>query len=136
MPNLFVYGTLKRGYHNWDYYLHGVPGVRFVSRAQTVNPFHMRDCGFPILLRDGDPSLPVYGELFEIWPERLGPIDRLEGNGTMYQREIEPVRILDGTHGEAIDAWVYIGVPEHWHGYQHLRLASINDHAAWEWPPC
>ena len=132
MPKVFVYGTLKTGHGNYGYYLKNKPGVRFLGTGQTLNPFHMRDCGFPILLREGDPMLPACGEVFEVPSELFGPLDRLEGNGQMYERDVEPIRML-GQDGEPVEAWVYIGMPEHWEGYQRLRLAGINDHAAWEW---
>ena len=93
---LFVYGTLKRGFHwNPKYLSHG--GSRFVSTARTSDAFPLvvGESGVPYLLGDlvGQGS-PVVGELWSISQDTLAGLDEYEGLGKGYyeRRAITVVR--------------------------------------------
>lgn len=81
---VFVYGTLKRGYNN-NYRLRNAV---FVGEAVTVETFALLDGGFPWMVRSQEDAHPVAGELWDIGEDQqtLADLDRLEGEGHMYDR--------------------------------------------------
>lgn len=92
---VFVYGTLKQGFHNHDFI--EASGGKFVGGAWLDN-FMMTDGGhgwFPVALK-GD-GYKMYGEVYEV--DTLVHTDYLEGYPTHYDREL-----VKTEHGEA---WVY-----------------------------
>lgn len=101
MNTIFVYGTLKQGYHNNQL----LRGSRFVGRATSLSPYAMLDGrGFPYLAEAAD-GHPVRGELFEVSDEVLANVDRLEGYPHHYTREVRQFATLDG---RVHSAWVYL----------------------------
>lgn len=108
---VFVYGTLKKGFHNHRC----LEGARFVTNAHLSVPFRMFDTGgFPVLL-PATASKPGYfptGEVYELPEGRPGELilarlDRLEGEGSMYHRQEH--QTMDG---EVVS--VYIGDERTW----------------------
>ena len=105
---LFVYGTLKRGYTNWQRYLgiaesHGA--AHFVGSAETVEAFPMvvRPEGMapatraPVLMDEPGTGEAICGEVFRVDDRCLEAMDILEGvrSGTYFKRTVE-VTMLDG----------------------------------------
>jgi gamma-glutamylcyclotransferase (GGCT)/AIG2-like uncharacterized protein YtfP len=88
---VFVYGTLKRGFHNHRC----LEGAVFVKETTLTTPFWMYDTGgFPALLQttEGKPGYYPTGEVFELPEGRAGQavlarLDRLESEGYMYHRQ-------------------------------------------------
>ena len=76
---VFVYGSLKRGFHN--HYL--LKGSKFIGEDSTRGK--MLSLGaFPGVIKgDG----PVHGELFIVDDETLQKLDALEGCPSLYVRE-------------------------------------------------
>jgi gamma-glutamylcyclotransferase (GGCT)/AIG2-like uncharacterized protein YtfP len=108
---VFVFGTLKKGYHNHR---------RFLSAAEllgeavsTENNYVMQDVGFPTLWQNGKLSKKtgyVAGEIYRVSPELLKACDRLESNGRMYTREEREFRV--GSETQTTTAWVYLWMLE------------------------
>jgi gamma-glutamylcyclotransferase (GGCT)/AIG2-like uncharacterized protein YtfP len=99
MVPVFVYGTLKEGYTNGDYFL---DGHRF--RPGAVRGFALAPVSsFPgaIPCEGGN----MRGELVEVDEHTFARIDALEGYPDMYTRELVSVRLDDGGHGYA---WTYV----------------------------
>lgn len=107
MTKVAVYGTLKRGFSNH----HLLEKAMYIGEAQTGLPFRLYTVGFPVLLpgTKDDPGTPVRVELYDVTAEQLHWLDRLEGNGRMYQRERRRFRTSSGGVGYSVRAWVYIG---------------------------
>lgn len=106
---VFVYGTLKRGFGN-----NGVlRDARFLCEDITRDSFLMLDAGFPVLMEErSDQAKPATGEVFEIPDDQHGRdilrgLDRLEGEGRMYHRQ---VRMTKGGHMVS----VYLGDTDCW----------------------
>jgi gamma-glutamylcyclotransferase (GGCT)/AIG2-like uncharacterized protein YtfP len=80
---IFVYGTLQRGRRNHRI----LEAATFIGRAVTVRRFGMTDVGFPFML-PWQEIARVAGELFDIGDDAdiLAALDRLEGEGRMYDR--------------------------------------------------
>lgn len=89
---VFVYGTLQQGRHN--HYL--LARAKFLGKAVTVRKFGMTDVGFPFML-PWQEIAPVQGELFDIADDvdTLMALDRLEGEGRMYDR-VQGMVICEG----------------------------------------
>lgn len=101
MHNVFVYGSLKKGY--WNNVL--LENQEYVGDG-IVRGFDMLSFGaFPAIVPNNDGI--IHGELYSVDDVALHRMDRLESNGSFYQRELKNVEI-DGTVEEA---WVYILLP-------------------------
>lgn len=104
---LFVYGTLKKGFHNHDYYL-GEGKSRFLGDAVTDSSFTLYIEALPFLVREASDG-PVEGELYEIDEDTLYEIDGLEGHPRVYKREFVTVYDKDGNEVECF-AYLYPNV--------------------------
>jgi gamma-glutamylaminecyclotransferase len=94
----FVYGSLKRGFHNNEL----LDRARFIGTAHTAPRFDLIDLGsFPAAIQ-GKHS--VSGEVYEVDARTMRDLDRLESNGSMYQRKKVPLALA----GRQIVAWMYI----------------------------
>jgi len=120
---LFVYGTLKRGYTNWQRYLgiaesHGA--AHFVGSAETVEAFPMavRPEGVapttraPVLMDVPGTGARICGEVFRVDDRCLEAMDILEGvrSGSYFKRTVE-VTMLDeqpplARHGNPDTGWL------------------------------
>jgi gamma-glutamylcyclotransferase (GGCT)/AIG2-like uncharacterized protein YtfP len=128
---VFVYGTLKEGYGN--NYLLG--REEFIGKAEALEPFSMFNSGFPVLTQ-AEPEMygVVKGEIYRILAEStLKNLDALEGNGSMYSREVRIFQLEDGTN---ISAWVYIGVTDYWErAFNNKdRFYQPNEDGILNWP--
>lgn len=100
---IFVYGSLKRGFHNQPFLEH----AEYIGDAFTQDRYVMvKGPHFPFLVKQypGLTSKPISGELYKVDKKTLSSIDILEGNGFLYHREKVVVRHC---YGEILDAWVY-----------------------------
>lgn len=99
LHRVFVYGSLKRGFGNHEMFL---GGSLFVSEAETDEQrFDMLSLNFfPGVVDDGE--IDISGELYLVDDEQLISLDALEGNGTMYARELVWLK------GEELPAWMYV----------------------------
>lgn len=104
---LFVYGTLKRGECNHHNYL---------SDATFEGEYYLEHYalyelgGFPGMVPDEKGR--VRGELYHISSEQLMAIDRLEGEGRLYKRQVVEVKGVEDNvpyTNQAVYAYVYLG---------------------------
>ena len=80
---LFVYGTLKQGFGNHRWYLNRPPLLK-----ATLNGWEMASLGgFPAISPSEKEEQKVQGEIYEITPNDLTALDRLEGYPHMYKRK-------------------------------------------------
>jgi gamma-glutamylaminecyclotransferase len=96
--NVFVYGSLKRGFVN-----HRVLArARFLGAGVTAPCFAMVDLGpYPGVVPG---NFVVTGEVYSVAPTTLASLDRLEANGRVYQRRIVPITLSRGP----VEAWIYV----------------------------
>lgn len=92
---VFVYGTLKRGYHNFEGYL---AKEKLLGEAQ-VEGILLHCGGFPALSL-ADKFTWIKGEVYEVSDQALDNMDRLEGHPDWYNR----IQLLIGQFGLC---WVY-----------------------------
>lgn len=97
---VFVYGSLKRGFHNNDL----LDTSYFVGTGTTPPDFEMYSAGgFPVIVY-GDKS--ITGEVYLVDEPTLKRLDRLESNGHMYQRELKWIE------EHQLYAWIYVFMHE------------------------
>lgn len=93
MHKVFVYGSLKQGFHNFRL-LHDAP---FIGVDKTKGT--LLDLGsFPGLLAEGQTT--IHGEVYEVDGRSLARLDRLEGHPDFYKREFHTLE-------SGQQAWVY-----------------------------
>jgi gamma-glutamylcyclotransferase (GGCT)/AIG2-like uncharacterized protein YtfP len=98
MIRLFVYGTLKTGFHNAFY----LQDAQYLGEFTTDPVYSMYDFGnYPVVSEFGNTS--IQGEVYEISEQQLASTDRLEWYPEFYQRVL-----IETGFGEA---WMYV-VPE------------------------
>ena len=101
---LFVYGTLKRGFHNNRL----LQDQKFLQEVETADPQVMECGGIPFLynasryLRETKKCYKAYyapkvkGQLWEVDEEALQLIDGLEGHPRWYKRRNAIVKGING----------------------------------------
>lgn len=90
--HLFVYGTLKRGFH-WNHKFLG--RSRFISEATTVDPYPLvvGNSGVPYLLGDlPGKGKQIVGEIWSVDSETLQGLDDYEGISKGYY-ERRPISV-------------------------------------------
>jgi gamma-glutamylcyclotransferase (GGCT)/AIG2-like uncharacterized protein YtfP len=116
---VFVYGSLKAGYHN-DRFLQT---AKLLGKAISPPRFALLDLGmFPAAIR-GEHILT--GEIYEVDAKTMRNLDRLEGNGRMYQRELCPFRL----GGKQVKAWIYVYL--HDDGFDPVLEPNHEKHVTW-----
>jgi gamma-glutamylaminecyclotransferase len=81
MIELFVYGTLKRGF---PLHASGLTGQRFVGAYRTVMPYPMVVAGpwfTPMMFNEPGRGLRVVGELYEVKTGSMATLDAIEHIG-------------------------------------------------------
>lgn len=97
---VFVYGTLKKGFHNHVY----MAGANYLGTGTTVEKYAMLvDRGLPFLIKKQRIS-HIFGELYSVDKILLNNLDRLEGHPNWYRRE--EVKIASSENG-ITKAWMY-----------------------------
>lgn len=113
--NLFVYGTLKRGYRNHRL----IADQQFVGEATSEPYYRLVDVGpYPGLIHDEETGLAVRGELWIVSACALAELDDFEMSTDDYTRE--PIALV----GIAEPVWAY---------YFHGSLPTDASTGA-EWP--
>lgn len=98
-PKVFVYGTLKRGFSNHRL----LEGARFVGCARTAQPYALYESDYPLVYRKERVST-IGGEVYEMDPDQLMHLDRLEQHPDYYCRDQVDV-VLEGGARESV--WLY-----------------------------
>lgn len=103
---VFVYGSLKRGFHNHDIIAYDFvnggknKGHTYIGPDTTVDDFKMVSIGsFPAIYFDREGS-PVKGEVYIVDDATFELLDQLEGYPTHYSRK--KVTLKSGN-----EAWIY-----------------------------
>lgn len=76
---LFVYGTLKKGYHAHNL----IKGSKFLGFGYTTRDYKLLKCGsFPGLSKTKNGTVNIEGELYELNKNRLPSLHNYEGVGS------------------------------------------------------
>ena len=96
MINVLVYGTLRHGMGNNDYFLDRSKPLRTLR----ISGFVMKDLGAFPAIHEGDGEITV--EYFRIDKATLAELDRLEGHPVFYRR----IEVVVNELG--ISAYIYV----------------------------
>ena len=99
MELVFVYGTLRRGYHNHRL----IMDCEVIDIGRTVNNYAMYANGIPYV-SENEAVSQIYGELYLVSPKILFTLDMLEGHPSWYKRKKVPIETLNG---KIYNAWLY-----------------------------
>lgn len=93
---IFVYGTLRAGGSNHDL----LKNARLAEKDICLSGYKMYNFGpYPFAAPCNDATSVIWGEIYEISPDMLPSLDKLEGTDQgLYERIYEP----------RIDAWLYV----------------------------
>lgn len=127
--NVFVYGTLKRGYGNNRL----LRNSEFVDVGVSADNEFTMYCngGFPYVFDSGEAF--VAGEVYSVTDEVFGHLDGLEG----YPRHYDRKQIDVSTKKGIIKCWIYIGQNEEskmadW--YERIMPAEVHgQHNTLKW---
>lgn len=132
-PNVFVYGTLKRGRGN-HVILDSSP---YLGAAITCDDFALGDAGVPYAFPEdvvpkeyhGSILHPIIGELYRMDSERVAErLDALEGYPQYYYRRITDVQVISTK--VVYPAWIYT-IEDF--DYATWCDAAHFDKGAWSW---
>jgi gamma-glutamylaminecyclotransferase len=96
-----VYGTLKKGFSNYNNYL---SDSIFVGYGHTFDRYPLIIKGLPYLINDRGMGEYVEIDVFLVENTVLNQLDQLEGHPEWYKREMISIFLNDNTF---VKAWVY-----------------------------
>lgn len=99
--NLFVYGTLMKGFSNHHY----MKSCTYLGKAKTIHKYAMFSTDFPFVTNK-QADVEIIGEVYSV-PNKdiLLPIDELEDHPQEYERKPIPVMLIDSQ--TTIEAQLY-----------------------------
>jgi len=95
-----VYGTLKRGHGNHNWYL---GDSTFIGKGKTKDRYPLIVSGLPYLIENKGQGHNVEVEVYRVSDSVLKDTDRLEGHPTWYCRKQVPIMV----RGQEVMCWVY-----------------------------
>lgn len=108
--NVAVYGTLKNGKSNHNYYLYD---GKFVGHGDTKQKYPLTIEGLPYMHKAPGKGHNVEVEVYNVDKWTLDRLDRLEGHPHFYKREMIDIKMDDGS---VMKCWVYFIVTRDWVG--------------------
>lgn len=105
--NVFVYGSLKDGFHNNDIIAEN-PNNKLIGNCYTKKKYLMISLGsFPAVIDwyTVDHNNHVTGELYSVDDTTLHQLDMLEGHPLFYKRKSTQV-VMD-SDGSVVDTYIY-----------------------------
>lgn len=139
---VFVYGSLKKGFHNHPHFLAGAVDL---GDARTESSYLMMNGGaFPYLIdpatlgADHEDSLAdvigtVKGEAYAIGEVTLAALDHLESHPDFYRRKQVNVTMGTGADKRTFPAWVYFLHSNVIDVLQHTRAIMPDEAGNVEW---
>jgi gamma-glutamylaminecyclotransferase len=100
-----VYGTLKKNYSNYWWYL---GNSTHVGKGKTYEKFPLIIRSLPFLINEEGKGHNVEIDLFKVTDSTLADLDRLEGHPHWYRRE----QVWVVVKGEPYLAWIYFNIKE------------------------
>lgn len=97
MHLVFVYGTLKKGFRNYKYYLDQLEPTKAILKGFELHS----GPGFPYA-NYGKGT--IHGEVYQIDKGKLQRLDYLEGIPNHYQRVV----CYPEANGKELECWIYI----------------------------
>ena len=107
MHNIFIYGTLKRGYSNHNQYL---KNQKYLGRYRTVDcyPLVIANKWFaPVLIDELGQGKQIFGELYQVNDEKLAELDSLEHTDHILGYKRIEIKIQNIENGVMVQSFTY-----------------------------
>ena len=120
-----VYGTLKKGYSNYNHYL---TSSKHIGKGETKDKYPLVISGLPYLIEDKGKGFNVEVDVFKVSSSVMGSLDRLEGHPNWYRRKQINVKVKDKT----LICWVYFNIRERSENKQfHKSYTQVPNRVSW-----
>ena len=120
-----VYGTLKKGYNNYNSYL---TSSKFVGKGETKDKYPLVISGLPYLIENKGQGHNVEVDVFKVSSSVLRDLDRLEGHPTWYRRKQIEVKV----NGKVLVCWIYFNIKETGKGMEfHKTYTQMPNRTKW-----
>jgi len=104
-----VYGTLKKGYSNYNHYL---TSSKHLGKGTTKDKYPLVIKGLPYLIENKGQGFNVEVDVFKVSPSVLKDLDALEGHPNWYRRKEIEIKMKDKT----LMCWIYFNIREKGNG--------------------
>lgn len=107
-----VYGTLKKGYSNYNRFL---TSSKHVGKGKTEDKYPLIISGLPYLIEQKGIGHNVEVDVFKVTDAKVKELDALEGHPYWYCRKQIPVKMKDG---RVLNCWIYFNIAEKYKGQE------------------
>jgi gamma-glutamylcyclotransferase (GGCT)/AIG2-like uncharacterized protein YtfP len=107
-----VYGTLKKGYSNYNRFL---TSSKHVGKGKTQDNYPLIISGLPYLLDMKGIGHNVEVDVFKVTDDKVNELDALEGHPHWYCRKQIPIKMKDG---RVLTCWIYFNLAEKYRGQE------------------
>lgn len=120
-----VYGTLKKGYSNYNHYL---TSSKFVGKGETKEKYPLVISGLPYLIEEKGKGHNVEVDVFKVSSGVMGQLDRLEGHPNWYRRKQIDINVK----GKVLKCWIYFNIKETGKGMAfHKTYTQMPNKVKW-----
>lgn len=120
-----VYGTLKKGYSNYNHYL---TSSKYVGSGETKDKYPLVISGLPYLIEKKGVGHNVEVDVFKVSSSVLSALDRLEGHPNWYRRKQIDIQMK----GKVLTCWIYFNLREHEKGHElHKTYTQLPNRVKW-----
>ena len=102
MNIIFVYGTLRSGFHNHSLLYNS----KLIGKGKTKDKYALYSFGVPFLVNE--PVTQVIGEVYSVSDKTLKHIDSLEMHPNWYKRKLISIMV----NNQEYIAWAYFNVKQ------------------------
>jgi len=124
MHKVFVYGSLKNGYGNNRLLQSSEYCGQDITSSADFKMISL--CSFPGVIHSEN-GFHISGELYRVNDKTLQSLDRLEGNGSFYKRELVKLKGFDE------DAWMYVLMDGRGFNHEDDRVQSDENLNIHKW---
>lgn len=120
-----VYGTLKKGYSNYNHYL---TSSKFMGKGETKDKYPLVISGLPYLIEEKGKGHNVEVDVFKVSGGVMGQLDRLEGHPNWYRRKQIDINVK----GKVLKCWIYFNIKETGKGMDfHKTYTQVPNKVKW-----
>lgn len=120
-----VYGTLKKGYSNYNHYL---TSSKYVGSGETKDKYPLVISGLPYLIEKKGVGHNVEVDVFKVSSSVLSALDRLEGHPNWYRRKQIDIQMK----GKVLTCWIYFNLRETEKGHElHKAYTQLPNRVKW-----
>lgn len=120
-----VYGTLKKGYTNYNSFL---TNSKYIGRGRTSDKYPLIIKGLPYMIEEKGKGHNVEVDVFKVSDRVLDRLDVLEGHPNWYRRK----QIVIDVNKKQLKCWLYFNIREKSEG-QDLHDKYVQNYGRYRW---